>query len=175
MFQDTLLDLLHTIMVLIEDFLRPFQVKVVFSIFFPRQADKCLQIVELHIEFRTLRIQIVQLLHFLKESLVDLSRPVFLLCLLYQFVFLRRRVISHLRLHVLNLLLQEIVTLLLVDVFACFVPDVCLQILEVDLTIDNFHHVEKSFLDRVHLQELHLFLGGKGHVGTNEIQCHDIV
>ena len=175
MFQDTLLDLLHTVMVLIEDFLRPFQVKIVFGIFFPRQADKCLQIVELHIEFRTLRIQIVQLLHFLIEGFVDLSRPVFLLSLLYQFVFLRRRVISHLRLHVFNLLLQEIVTLLLVDVFACLVPDVCLQILEVNLTIDNFHHIEKSFLDRVHLQKLHLFLGGKGHIGANEIQCHDIV
>ena len=75
MFQDTLLHLLHAVVVLVQDLLRTLQVEVVFRIFIPGQVHQRLQIVQLHIEVGTLRIQIVQLVGFLIEEALHLHRP----------------------------------------------------------------------------------------------------
>ena len=51
---------------------------------------------------------------------------------------------SHLSLHILDLLLEEVISLLFIDIFTRLVADVGLESLEVDLTIDQFHHSEEA-------------------------------
>ena len=73
--QDALLHLLHAVVVLVEDLLRTLQVEVVLGVFVPGQTDERLQIGELHVELRRLRVQVVQLLAFLVEHLTGLTVP----------------------------------------------------------------------------------------------------
>ena len=82
---------------------------------------------------------------------------------------------SHLSLHILNLLLQEVVALLLVDILTCLVTDFGLKIKQVNLAIHDTHGIEQTLLHGVHLQQLHLFLRTEGQVRADEIQRHDIV
>ena len=175
-FEDTLLHLFHTVVVLIEDFLRTLQVQVVLRVFAPRQADEGLQIVQLHVEIGTLWIQVVQFVGLLIEHLTHLIRPFLSLGLTQQFALLGCRLaIAHLRLQILDLLLEEVVTLLLVDVLTRLVADVGLQVLEVDLTVQDLHHAEQAFLHVFHLQQGHLLLHGERHVRTDEVQGHHVV
>ena len=74
-------------MVLVQDLLRTFQVQIVLRIFSPGKTYKRLQIVQLHIELRTLGIQVVQFVSLLVEYLTDLIRPVLVLGLPQQFEF----------------------------------------------------------------------------------------
>ena len=71
--------------------------------------------------------------------------------------------------------MQEVVSLLLVDILTGLVADVGLQVLQVDLTVDDLHQVEESLLHQFLLQQLHLFLHREGHVRADEVQGHDIV
>ena len=162
-------------MILIQNLLSSLQIQIISGIFTPGKTYERLKIIQKYIEFRTLRIQIVQLVGFLKKSLTDLCRPFFSFCLLQQFIFLRRRFVTHLCLHVLNLLLQEVVALLFINILTSLVTDVSFQILKVDFAIDDFHHIEETFFYRLHLQQLDLFLNREWHVRAYEVQCHDII
>ena len=73
------------------------------------------------------------------------------------------------------MLLQEIVSLLLVKVVACLVAYLLFQVLQLDFAVQNTHRVEHSLLDAVHHEQLHLLLDAERHVGTDEVQCHDVV
>ena len=152
-------------MIVVEYLLCSLQVQVVLCIFAPGQSDNRLQIGQLYVELRTLWIQVVQLVCFLVEGFVHLCRPFLLGSLLQQFVFLGRRfAVPHLCLHVLDLLLQEVVTLLLIDILTRLIADVCLQVLQIDLTVDQFHHSEEAFFHRVRQQQFHLLFEREGHV-----------
>ena len=110
------------------------------------------------------------------ESLVHIGRPFLFGCLLQQFVFLGRRLtVSHLSLHVLDLLLEEVVALLLVDVLTGLVADIGLQVLKVNLTVDHLHHTEQTLFHCLLQQQLHLLIGREGHVRADEVEGHDIV
>ena len=146
-------------MVLIENLLGTLQVQVILRIFAPRQTDEGLQIVQLDVELRTLRIQVVELIGLLIKDLAYLIRPLLVLCFTEQLTLLRCRLtIAHLCLQVLDLLLQEIVSLLFIDILTSLVSDVGLEVLEVDLTVQDLHHTEQAFLHKFHLQQYHLFL-----------------
>ena len=78
MFQDALLHLLHAVVVLVQDALGTLQVEVILGIFVPGQVHQRLQVVQLHVEVGTLRVQVVEFVGFLIEHLSDLHRPFFL-------------------------------------------------------------------------------------------------
>ena len=163
-------------MIVVEYLLGTLQVQVVLSIFAPGQSYERLQIGELHVELRTLGIQVVELVGFLVEGLVHFGRPFLQGSLLQQFVFLGRRLtVSHLSLHVLDLLLEEVVTLLLVDVLTGLVADVSLQVLEVDLAVDQLHDTKQTLFHRLFQQQLHLIVEREGHVRADEVEGHDVV
>ena len=65
--------------------------------------------------------------------------------------------------------------MLLVNILTGLVADIGFQILKVDLTVDDLHHIEETFLHRLHLQQSDLFLYGERHVRAYEVQCHDII
>ena len=88
-FEYAFLYLLHAIVVVVEHFLRSFEVEVVFCIFVPWQVDHRLQIVELHAELRALRIEHLELVQFLVEHLGNLFRPFLCLGSFLQLVILR--------------------------------------------------------------------------------------
>ena len=147
MFEDALLDLLHAVVVVVENLLGALQVEIVLRVFAPGKRYERLQIGELHIELRTLGIQVVELIGFLTEHFFYFVRPVFMFSLAQEFALLHRLTITHLSLHIFNLLLEDVITLLFVDVLTGLVADIGLQVLEVDLTIDDLHHPKESLLD----------------------------
>ena len=151
-------------MILIQNLLSTFKIQIVCGIFTPWQTDECLQIIQQHIKLRALRIQVVEFVCFLIKRLADVHRPFLAFCLLHQFIFLRRRFVTHLCLHILDLLLQEVVTLLLINILTGLIADICLQVLEIDLTIDDFHHVEETLLHRLHLQQSDFLFHRERHV-----------
>ena len=115
--KNALLHFLHTIVVLVKNAFRTLQVKVVLGIFIPRQIDHRLQIVHLYTVIRALRIQRVQLVQFSLESLGDLVRPFLVPCLVDQFLLVGCGVtVAQFLLDVLDLLVQEVFTLLLVKI-----------------------------------------------------------
>ena len=102
----------------------------------------------MYVEIRTLGVEVVKFVAFLTEGLGYFLRPFLILCLLEQFLFLRRTfTIADLGLQILDLLLEEVVALLFVDVLTGLVTDICFQMLEVNLTVDNLHHLEETFFD----------------------------
>ena len=120
-------------------------------------------------------IQLIQFVCFLIEEFLDVLGPFLHTGLFQQVLLLRCTLITHLSLQVLDLLLQEIVSLLLVNVVTRLVADVEFQVLQVNLAIHDTHGVEQTLLHGVHLQQLHLLLRTEGQVRTDEIQRHDIV
>ena len=145
-------------MVLVEDLLRTRQVQVVIGVFLPGQTDVGLEVVQLHVELRTLRIQVVKLVSLFVEGALNVVRPVLLTCLVQKLLLLHRLTVTHLSLHVLDLLLQEVVALLLVDILTGLVADVGLQVLQVDLAVQNLHQTEEPFLHGLGPQQVHLLL-----------------
>ena len=73
--KDTLLNLLHTVVILIQNTLGTLQVQVVNGIFAPRQVYQRLQVSKLHVILRTLWIQVIQLIALLTEILGHLVLP----------------------------------------------------------------------------------------------------
>ena len=119
-FEYALLHLFHSVVVAVEYALCTLQVEVVLGVFTPRQIDHCLQIVELNAVVGTLRIEHVELVEFLSEHLLHVFAPELCLGFLFQFLALGRSLtVAKFLLYVLDLLLQEVLTLLLVEVFAC--------------------------------------------------------
>ena len=117
----------------------------------------------------------IQLVTFFIEELLNLLGPLLLLGLLQQVFLLGRTLTRHLGLQILYLLLQEVVSLLLVNVVASLVADVQLECQEIDFAIDNAQSVEQTLLDGIHLQQGHLLLDSEGKIRTDEVECHDVV
>ena len=65
-------------MVLVENALGTFQIEVVLGVFSPWQVDHRLEIVQLNVEVRTLRIQVVEFGNLFLEGLGNLFRPLLL-------------------------------------------------------------------------------------------------
>ena len=173
--QDALLHLLHAVVVAVQYALCALQVQVVLRVFAPGQPHQRLQVGQLYVVVGRVGVHLVQFLHLLAEVLGYLVGPFLLLGLLQQFFLLRRALVAHLCLQVLDLLLQEVVALLLVDVVARLVADVQFQTLQVHLAVDDAHRVEQSLLEAVHLQQGHLLLDAERHVRADEVQRHDVV
>ena len=91
---------------------------------------------------------------------------------LQQFVFLGRLAITHLCLHVLDLLLKEVIALLLVDILSSLVAYLGLKILQINLAIQHLHRHKQTLLHGVYLKKILLLLMIERHVGAHEIERH---
>ena len=112
-------------MVLIKDLLRALQIQVVLCIFSPGQVHQCLQVIQLHTVLRSLRIEQIQFVKLFVECLMNLFRPFLVACLCLQvFSLWRTFTVTQLFLDIPDLLLQEVFTLLLIQVFTGLCTDV---------------------------------------------------
>ena len=159
-------------MVLIQNTLGTLQVQVVNGIFAPRQVYQRLQVSKLHVILRTLWIQVIQLIALLTEILGHLVLPHLVAAFGKQFVLLRRLTVTHLGLHILNLLLQEVVTLLLVDILTGLVTDISLQVLQVNLAVQHLHGGKQALLYETDFQQFLLLLVVERHVGAYKVEHH---
>ena len=114
MFQNALLHLFHAVVVAIEDVLGIADVQVVVSVNTPRQADNGLQVVELHVVIRYLRIDAFEFLQLAAECGFDLFGKYQLGGFLLQVGHVAVFVLAQLALYVFNLLVEEELLLLLV-------------------------------------------------------------
>ena len=106
-----------------------FETQVIYRAVIPRQIYHCLQVVDLCGIVRTLRMQGVESLEFLIEYFLYILIPIFTLGFFKNLFLLRAHVVSaELFLDVLELLLQEVFTLLFVQIILCFLADVRLYV-----------------------------------------------
>ena len=123
-----------------------------------------MQIVQLHAVFRSLRIEHVELVEFFVEGLLNLLVPFAGAGFLEQLLpFGRAFTIAQFLLDVLDLLLQEILTLLLVEVFAGTGTDVLLQHHELNVAMQVAEYLEKTLLGGVACEQLDFVADGEGH------------
>ena len=94
---------------------------------------------------------------------------------LQEHLFLRRCLVAHLGLQVLDLLLKEVILLLLVDVLARLVAYVCFQVLQVNLAVQSLHGTKKAFLHALDLQQAHFLLDAEGHIGADKVEGHLVI
>ena len=170
--KDTLLNLLHTVVILIQNTLGTLQVQVVNGIFAPWQVYQCLQVSKLHVILRTLWIQVIQLIALLTEILGHLVLPHLVAAFGKQIVLFGRLAVAHLGLDILNLLLQEVITLLLVDILTGFVTDISLQVLQVNLAVQHLHGGKQALLYETDFQQFLLLLVVERHVGAHKVEHH---
>ena len=111
-------------MVAVQYLLGALQIHIVLRIFAPRQVDQRLQVVQQYVEVGRVLVQLIQFLSLLVEELLNVLRPFLLFGLLQQFLLLRGTLVAHFGLQVLDLLLQEVVTLLLVNIITRLVADI---------------------------------------------------
>ena len=176
MFQDTILHLFHSIVIVVQYLLGALNAEVVFGVFVPRQAHHCLQIGELYAVIGTLRIKRIELIQLLIEDLAHLFRPLLILRFLFQLaVFGRAFAVAQFLLDVLDLLLQEIFALLFVDVFARFGANVLLDLQQLHFFIEGAQSDVDTFERVVGLQHTHFIVQIEGHVRADEIGSDDIV
>ena len=137
MFEYAFLHFLHSVVVLVEHLFGIGQVEVVACILVPRKIEHCVEIVVLHVEVRTLRVHVLQLAQFLCEYFTNFFAPFLFLAACNEFFNLIVAVVSELFLYVAEFLLQEVVALLLVELFACAHLDVGLQHGELEFSVEN--------------------------------------
>ena len=128
-FQNALFHLFHAIMVFVQNLFGMFETQVIYGAVIPRQIYHCLQVVDLCGIVRTLRMQGVESLEFLIEYFLYILIPIFALGFLKNLFLLWAHIVSaELFLDVLELLLQEVFTLLFVQIILCFLADVRLYV-----------------------------------------------
>ena len=170
MLQDTLLHLLQSVVVLVQHLLCVRQVQIVGRIFIPGETEQSLQVIELHIVIRRLRIGAFQLGQFPFERTVDFLIPFLLGGSLLQFSqVLVLRISPQLILDVLHLLLEEVFALLLVQVFLGTHLNVGLQLGKLHLTLQITQEAVSTVLQRIFLEQLFLLLHTQWQIGTDEV------
>ena len=135
-------------MVAVEYALCTLQVKIVLGVLAPRQIDHCLQIVELNAVVGALWIEHVELVEFLAEHFLHVVAPELCLSLFFQLLALGRTLtVAQFLLDVLNLLLQEVFTLLFVEVFASLRAYVLLEFEQLHFLVHHAQHADDALLD----------------------------
>ena len=175
-FEDALLYLLHTVVVVVQYALRALEVEVVLGVLAPGQVGHCLEVVELYAVLRTLRVEHIQLVKLLLEYLAYLLWPVLGLGFLFQLLALWRAfAVAQLLLDVLYLLLQEVLALLLVEVLACFRAYVLLQFEQLYLLVQCTQCTNDTILKAVGSNKILLVFDVERQVGTYKVDGNNIV
>ena len=164
MLEDSLLDLLHAVVVMVENLLGSLEIKIVSCEFSPRKLQHGLQVVELHVVVGALGVDARQFGQFLFKSLGSLQTPVLAVGLLTQILYVVKFVgelvgIAQLSLEVANLLVEEILTLLAVEVFLSLLLYVLAHGCQLYLRIEKTYQKLGAFGIAVLTDELHLALG----------------
>ena len=169
-------NLLHAVVVAVEDALRTLQVKAVLGIYAPRQRDERLQVVEQDTVVGRLGIDIVELGELLGKELAHLIGPGLEEGLLLELpLVLRLAAVAQLLADVLDLLVEEVLLLLLVDVGARLVLDVLLDVQELGFAVEDLQQLEQSQLHVVLLQQHDLVVNVADDVGGDEIDDGEVV
>ncbi len=172
-FEYSLLDFLHAVVVLVEHFLSALEIETILCVFAPGQSGHLLQVVELHAILRTLWVKHVELVQFLVEYLGNILRPVHLLGLVEQLGLLRRAVgTAEFLLDVLHLLLQEVFLLLLVEVLPRLLVNLILELLQLNLTVLNLQQFDDALLEVANFEQLDLVFHRQRQVSAHEIGEH---
>ena len=154
----------------VENFLGMLEAQVVLSVFIPRQVYHGLQVVDEDRVVGALWVDGFELVQFLIERLGCSLVPFLVLGLFSQFFSLRILLVSPQFLaYVLELLLQEVFSLLFVEVEACFLLDVRLYAQQLQLFVLGFQSDVKTVAEVVFLQHLHLVLYAERHVAADEV------
>ena len=159
MFQNAFLHLLHSIMVLVEDFLCRLQLQMVNGAIVPRQLQHGLQIVQLHVVVGALYVDTLQAHQFLMEDFLHLVAPHLALGLfshLVDVILLAARLVRTTKfgLQIFDLLVQEILLLLLVQFGTGLVLNGLLDLLQLNQRIDDLKQCHSSVLFARSLQQL---------------------
>ena len=163
-------------MVSVQHTLCMLQVERVGRLLVPWQRDDSLEICQLYLILRGLRVIIVEALHLLLEDFPDIVFPLLLLCLSPQLLLLRRHVVtSQLLTYVPHLLLEEVLTLLLVDILLRLALYAQLEVHELYLTVEYAQEVEDTLLHSPRLEYLHLVVEREREVCRYEVDSEDIV
>ena len=166
-FENALLNLLHAVVVLVQDALGFLEVEVVLRVFAPGEGDKRLEISQLDIIVGRLRIQLVQFVQLSVESLVHFLAPLLVLGFLLQFLPLRTALARpEFFLDVLNLLLEEVLALLFVNVNLGLCLDVVLQFEQLQLPVERLQQVKHAVQRAIVAEHLYLVLQRQRKIGT---------
>ena len=171
MFDDALLDLLHAVMIAVEDALGVRQAEVVATVRAPRQADDRLHVLRLDGVVGRLWVDALQLGQLLFERLADLLGPLFLLGLRAQLADLDVvHVTAQLLLDGLHLLLQEVLLLLLVDVLMRLHLDRRLELDQLIFAVEDEEEAVGAVLHIVDGQQLLLLVRVSHDVAAGEAE-----
>ncbi len=163
-------------MVVVEDASGPLYAQVVGGAFVPRQVHHGLQIGELNAVFRALGVEEVEFVEFLLEGLCHLVVPFLLGSLLLEFLALGRALaVAEFLLDVLDLLLQEVLSLLFIDVVACLRADVLLELEQLHLLVKAFQGLDDTVLERVALEEVDFVGDAEGERGADVVDGQHVV
>ena len=170
MLDDAFLHLLQPIVIAVEGTLGVLHIQIVLGVFVPRQAEECLQVVELHVVVGRLGVGALQLDDLFLEQLGDLVVP---LLQLGSIAHLGDVLVLHaapqLVLDVLHLLHEEVLALLLAQFLLGTLLDIVLQFRELHLAIEDGEQRGGTLLHRGFDEQLRLLLDVEGEVGTDEV------
>ena len=162
-------------MFLVQNLLGIRNVNHILGIDSPRQGKQRLQIRQLHIIVGRLRVDAFQFGQFAVENLLHLRFPELFLALFLEFLDFAVLSVAQFVLNVLDLLLQEILLLLAVQVFAGTHLDVLLQRSQLDSFVEQLNQTVQSGFQVVHLQQLILLVDWEREVARDEIHQHLVV
>ena len=168
-FQDAFLHLLHTIMVAVQDALGIANVQVVVGMDAPGQADNGLQVVQLHVIVRHLRIDAFELLQLAAEDGLHLFREYQPGGFLLQVGHVAVLVLTQFALNVFYLLVEEELLLLLVQFFAGLLLDFVFQLCKLALAVQQLQQFEGAPLEVVFQEQLVAFVERERHVDADEV------
>ena len=129
----------------------------------------------MHVIVGRLRVDTFQFGQFTLESLFYFRFPAFLFSLLAQFVNLVILSVAQLILNVLDLLLEEVLTLLAVEFLARTHLDVLFQGGQLDMFVQQLDKAVQPVFQVVRLKQFVLLVDREGEIAGNEVDQHLVV
>ena len=146
MLKNTFFYFFQTIMIFIQGLLGILQIQIICRINPPRQTKHCLQIIQLHTIIRRLWMRTSQFSQFFQENrlyFLTPFHPIRLISHFFYFLFLTTA--TQFVLNGLDLLLQEIFTLLLINIFTGTHLNRCFNFSQLYLPIQYFQQTVCTF------------------------------
>ena len=153
---DSLLDLLKTIVILIKNLLSILEIEVINRHVTPREIEHELDIIILYAVVRRAWIISLKLSHLLVEDFLDGRSPCLFLCTCTKLSKLLDVIHSELLLDGLELIVQEIFSLLLINLCLHLLVDFLLDLLEFNLGIENRKKLHRTGKHVTILEKFHL-------------------
>ena len=175
MFQNTLLDLFHSVVVTVEYTAGILHVEVILRRDSPGKSHNRLQVVKLYVVVRSLRIDALQLVQFTLEGLRHFLWECQGLGFILQFRPVSVFVFTQFTLDVLDLLMQEVFLLLLVQFRSGLVLNVTFELCKLTFSVQQLQEVEGTLFQIMLLEQDEPFFLCERHVYTDEVNQEDRV